>query len=395
MIKTPKKSVCIFLFLILGYIVSAQSRNLEKVVQISVINQPVINVLKKIEQEIGITFSYRLELIDADKKVTIDSSDKTLEEILNILFEISNIKFFEVGNQIVIYKTATNRVIEKRISDTVIFKETVEMRDTIHTVLKDTIYITNTDTLIITKVDTVFQHLYDTIFKTVYEREIKTTVKKPRNTIEVFFKTAFYNNNHELPSDIEPQYDVKIQTSTKMSYYWSMGITTTKNFFNSSLSFGIGIKNRIDNNEFFYKKAIHHPDDSTIIVDSVYVFEKQLNKFRYLTIPIYNTWESQLSEKTAIGFGTGIWVNYLLSAEGICNKISEEYTLIDINDLPQKKLGVDLMIFGLITYSFAEKWSIWFSPIFEVQVTPDYGNNFIFYKNRTSFGVMLGARLNL
>ena len=391
---TLKQLLCIIGILVLGNYVSAQSKNLEKVVKVSANNKRVVRVLKDIELEAGITFSYKQDLFDPDKTVTINVWDKTLEEILKILFENNNVEFFEVGNQIVIYKTATDRIIEKKKTDTLIFKETITKSDTVRTVLKDTVYIT--DTLIITKVDTIIQQLHDTIVKTVYEKEQKPTSKKYQNTIEVFFKTAFYNNKLKLPSGlVDIPTNIKIQTSTKMSFDWSLGITGTKSFTNSSISIGVGIKNRLDNNEFFYKKGTPHPDDTIDIIDSAYIYEQQINKFQYLTIPVCLSWQTQLFEKTSVGFGMGIWINYLLNAEGISNKNRGEYATVDINDLPQKKIGADLMVYGSLTYSISSKWSLWLSPLFEVQLIPDFDNNIIFFKNRVSFGSMIGMRFNL
>ena len=390
-----KQILCIVGILILGSEISAQSKNLEKIVKVSANNIDVIQVLKDIEQEAGITFSYRQDLFDPDKAISLNVMDKTLEEILRIIFENSNVEFFEVGNQIVIYKTVTERIIEKKKTDTLFFKETVTKHDTIHAVRKDTVYITIRDTLIITKVDTITRQLHDTIIKTIYKKGYKQAPERSVNVINIFFKTAFYNNKLKLPPDLEPQYNEKIQTSTKISYDWSLGIAGTRNFTNSSLSVGIGIKNRFDQNAFFYKKDIRDPEDSTDIIDSVNIYEQQTNKFQYLTIPLFFSLQTQLLEKTSIGFGMGIWINYLIYTEGISNISPGEYATVDINDVPIKKIGADLMVYGSVTYSISSKWSIWMTPLFEVQLIPDFENSIIFFRNRLCFGSMLGVRYNM
>ncbi len=393
--KTVKQFLYIIGIVLVGNAVYAQNKNLEKVITVSANNKPVKQVLREIEKEVGITFSYKHNLFDPDKTVTIDYSNKTLGEILKVIFEGNNIKFFEVDNQVVMYKPATNKIIEKKKTDTLFLKNTITKHDTIHTIQNDTVYILKTDTLIITKVDTIVQKFYDTIVKTVYEEKLKANTKKSQSTIELFLKTAFYNNNLGLPQNFDPQYDIKVQTSTKMSRYWSFGVMATKSFNNSVASLGVGLKYRLDNNEFVYKQAIKDPIDTTQIVDSTNVFEKQINKYQYLTIPIHHSWQTELSEKTELGVGIGLWINFLLSAEGIGNKNREEYSIIDVNDLALKKMGVDLMINGLFTYSISSRWKVLFKPLFEIQVTSDYRNNYTLFKNRVSFGSILGIQLTM
>jgi hypothetical protein len=74
---------------------------LDKKITIEVRNETIISVLEKISSQTQIYFSYDASLIDAEKKIDASFSDKTVKEILDILFE-SKFNYRVLDDQIII-----------------------------------------------------------------------------------------------------------------------------------------------------------------------------------------------------------------------------------------------------------------------------------------------------
>ena len=70
----------------------------------------------------------------------------------------------------------------------------------------------------------------------------------------------------------------------------------------------------------------------------------------------------------------------------------ESYEIVDINELPQRKMGFNLILNAVYEYKLSEIWSITFRPVFEVQLTSDYNSSYILFKNRLNYGGVLGLQ---
>ncbi|HKI88656.1 MAG TPA: STN and carboxypeptidase regulatory-like domain-containing protein [Draconibacterium sp.] len=79
-------------------------------------NQPLSSILNQLSWQAGVYFSYDANLIDADKKYTIDVTDKSLFTVLNQLFDAKKYKFSELQNQVII----SNRTAKESRVDAVI-----------------------------------------------------------------------------------------------------------------------------------------------------------------------------------------------------------------------------------------------------------------------------------
>lgn len=164
----------------------AQSLLLAKTVTIQVTDTPVSTVIQMITQQSGIRFSYDPALIPSSRKVSLNVKNQKIESVLNILFEHDNLKFKEVGNQLVIYRiqvpqqknniapmSSGNQLPTANQGDREVLKPiTSRIPDTVFVRFTDTLIVHRTDTLVMT--NTVIRH--DTIHRTdtVYLDKAKT-----------------------------------------------------------------------------------------------------------------------------------------------------------------------------------------------------------------------------
>jgi len=103
------KPVCgllLFVFLLFLKVALGQEENnsaLDRKINIEARNETIASVLDKISSQTQIYFSYDPKLLEADKKIDAFLTDKTIREILDILFE-SKFVYNIFDNQIVITK---------------------------------------------------------------------------------------------------------------------------------------------------------------------------------------------------------------------------------------------------------------------------------------------------
>lgn len=93
-------------FLLTGNFIYAQTSNsiLEKRIDLDVKDYKIEEILKQIEYKINFTIGYSGSIIDTTKTVSISVKNKTVKEILDILFDTDNIEYKEIKNQILIFK---------------------------------------------------------------------------------------------------------------------------------------------------------------------------------------------------------------------------------------------------------------------------------------------------
>ncbi|HAQ19336.1 MAG TPA: hypothetical protein DCR40_08915 [Prolixibacteraceae bacterium] len=87
---------------------------LEKKITLEVQNEPITSILNKISEQTQVFFSYDATLIEADKKMNLSVSDKTIQESLDTLFDFKFI-YKTIGDQIIISLPESDEVKKKEI----------------------------------------------------------------------------------------------------------------------------------------------------------------------------------------------------------------------------------------------------------------------------------------
>jgi hypothetical protein len=101
--------VIIFIWLFSG-IISAYGQDsiFNYNLSIKVQNYPVYDILKVIEEDINYNFSYNSSLIDADRIISVDYTNKPLKEVLDSILGNENLNYRIIDKNIVIYKPDEN-----------------------------------------------------------------------------------------------------------------------------------------------------------------------------------------------------------------------------------------------------------------------------------------------
>ncbi len=93
-----KRFCCLMLAVMLGTVMYAQKSK----VSISAGNEPIANVMKKIEQATGYVFFYNDNVIDKDMKVSLKATDENIETVLKSLFDGTGTSFSIIDGNIVL-----------------------------------------------------------------------------------------------------------------------------------------------------------------------------------------------------------------------------------------------------------------------------------------------------
>lgn len=114
------RGLILIVFLLLLKVSFGQEENnsaLDKKISIEARNETIASVLDKISSQTQIFFSYDASLIDADKKIDASLTDKTIREILDILFD-SKFIYRVLDNQIIITKPEDESIKKKEVEIT-------------------------------------------------------------------------------------------------------------------------------------------------------------------------------------------------------------------------------------------------------------------------------------
>lgn len=93
------------IILLLTFVSKGQQQDgsvLENRVTIIQHNQPLSSILNQLSWQAGVFFSYDANLVDANKKYTIEATNKSLFTVLNLLFNKNRYKYSELQNQLII-----------------------------------------------------------------------------------------------------------------------------------------------------------------------------------------------------------------------------------------------------------------------------------------------------
>lgn len=90
---------------------------LDKKITISIKNENLRAVLRKIGQEADIKFSYTRNTVPEDERVSLSAKEETLADVLKILFQPYHIDFKAIGSQVVLKKTVTLGALIENIDE--------------------------------------------------------------------------------------------------------------------------------------------------------------------------------------------------------------------------------------------------------------------------------------
>ena len=111
------------IFYIIGFFaINAQESLLMKRVALSEQTIKIKDLLKKLEDELGLTFSYSNDIIELNKEVKITSEDKSLIDVLKFVFSSDAYRFKIQNKKILIYKRLNKHTVSGYIRE----KETGE-----------------------------------------------------------------------------------------------------------------------------------------------------------------------------------------------------------------------------------------------------------------------------
>ncbi len=112
--KPNNNNICTFRVIILIWLFSGiisaygQDSIFNYNLSIKLQNYPVYNILKVIEKDINYNFSYNSSLIDADRIISVDYTNKPLKEVLDSILGNENLNYRIIDKNIVIYKPDEN-----------------------------------------------------------------------------------------------------------------------------------------------------------------------------------------------------------------------------------------------------------------------------------------------
>ncbi len=93
-----------FLFLLLGLMqVSASVYSQTTKLTLDMRNRKVVDVLEEIERQSEFRFAYSSGYIDVDRRVTVELNDKSINEILQVLFNGDNVRYVVKDRHILLY----------------------------------------------------------------------------------------------------------------------------------------------------------------------------------------------------------------------------------------------------------------------------------------------------
>lgn len=85
-------------------IMSLQTFAQNRVISIKTVNEPIVEVMKKIEKTSGFTFFYNDSTIDKTRKVSVDAKNEDIEKVLQKIFASSGTQFSIMDRNIVLSK---------------------------------------------------------------------------------------------------------------------------------------------------------------------------------------------------------------------------------------------------------------------------------------------------
>lgn len=114
---------------------------------------PLVRVVREIEKQSGFSFLVRNNDVDLNEKVTIDAENKTVQQVLEILFSGKQLKYEVEGKRITVFKPAGKQAAPARKARKIHGRVTDENNEPI---ISATVMIEGTDRGVVTDIDGFF-----------------------------------------------------------------------------------------------------------------------------------------------------------------------------------------------------------------------------------------------
>lgn len=246
------KKIVLALVFVFACIAAMNGQMLEKKVTIVEQGIQLTEILRKIEDQAGVQFSFNSKIVPKDKTVTLNCLNCTLDEVLAVVFADLGISYKELNKQLVLYKKVTPPSGEsyskpniQRSSKQGVKRLVRYVYDTIRQVVIDTLVTYTVDTLLVT--DTLVY--MDTVKVSVFDQE-------PKNRFSISFtfsspltiKRTLTNTSDEALFAAESAF-----TQAKQYSYQLSGTFYAKGF---TFSLGAGLTNVTESIDFFRQAEI-------------------------------------------------------------------------------------------------------------------------------------------
>ncbi|MDR3706037.1 MAG: hypothetical protein P4L28_09050 [Paludibacteraceae bacterium] len=411
-----------------GVVAFSQAKGvLSQVVDIECHQQPIVRVLKMLEKKSGVVFSYQNEIFSSKEMKTIVMHHKKLNDVLIALFQQDNLSFYAVKNQVVIYKLQTrikksqdqtslkNKVDLKKktlppgaqSNPKLYTKKNKQKKDTVIRVFYDTIY----QKQVVVKYDTVKKIVYDTIKKTKTDK-----AQKQKNT-QIPISTPIPTDN-VIHFSVEPVYQLGINKwnktysstvtsgnntvsiSYKLNKNYRVGVIGYVTWSNFVVGTGLAYRQmEVNYNVGTTKKYTYTVSDSTWNRDTLKVLTStktgyktanhdSINKYTYISIPVYVGVKQALSKKLSVSFGMTAWIDVLTSASGYSVDSAGEVSSISKNDIGKVKL--ELMSQCKFEYLIIPQLSAFVSPYYSIPIRVAKEENVFTVQDWNYFGINFG-----
>ncbi|RZS93528.1 TonB-dependent receptor domain-containing protein [Aquimarina brevivitae] len=111
------RSLFLVFFFLSAFLSYGQESILDKKIDFSENDVTLNDIIHKLEKKLNVTFSYANDLINLDKRFSIQVTDQLVSEVLRRLFPSDAFKFRSIGNKIVIYKRPVRYTISGYITE--------------------------------------------------------------------------------------------------------------------------------------------------------------------------------------------------------------------------------------------------------------------------------------
>ncbi len=421
------KYLVIFIFFLLIKVdsVSAQGNHcLQRKVNLNFRETPLRNVLKSIEQQASVVFSYTAKEIDDKQAVTLVVNQESVEKVLRLLFDQnSNIQYSIINQHIILsIKENVTENVRKPLDERVVpvlespqekIREVVRTRvqyDTVYHLryIYDTLFVVDTlkvtDTLV--QIDSlVIEHypdLNDSVFLAfsfIYNQTFQHNDLKPGLGVE----TSRVDELRDAESIGGYNYSVRgmLDVHLKKAII-STGIGFLKlgeNYYYENISFTGGYYN-VDTLDDYH--SISGNDTSWVyVLDSTLVdyeerksYVNNPNSYTYLEVPLLVGYQKQFG-RVCLSAQTGLSMGLLLKAHG--------RTLSPVNmseSIPvSKSIMTGYMIYselhGRVSYAVSKNFYFLSGFSYRRSLTSAYQADFPIKKKIDLFNFNVGFSLRL
>ncbi|MFC2137940.1 hypothetical protein ACFLTE_07185, partial [Bacteroidota bacterium] len=341
------------------------------------------------------------------REVSLEEKERTIKEILDILFTGESILYKEMGNQILLFidkkenipdniSKDSNKVSVKVINDTVfryINTTKVKVYDTVRYVFFDTIRPKvekpGPDITVEFGISPLynFYKLTPQISEYEYFSELVNKAESPKLSFQFYSKISKSFNQLKLSSGInyciereKADYNINevyASTVTETMQNWITQLDTSyREVYNS------GMGGRPDSIVWTYIYE-NIPVDSIITyvkTDSIELLSNNPNQYHYLHFPITIGWEKVISDKVMFSINTGPSINLLISKKGQILNPNNENQLTDFDEIPFIKINTSWLINAGVYYKFKPQFAASIQLSYYQQLQSSFSSNFPFKK---------------